>query len=218
MKGFMIPKERLEQDVYNCDNLIADAHAKADAAQQDRDWLLRVGVIHIMDKLIEHPEFTGTMSRIKHAMFVTGEESGRSGLKVEVDSSSYDLNTCDSRSSHTTSLNDTLLSFTTTDHASLLVLGNLEKEGMRQLCVLEEANNILDGVLIDGVGGGGGSIGDGGIGVDVGTMASNDVDGASNDNRMVLRIDVGSVVPVSLYCTLYRVLPLRGCEKNLKLL
>lgn len=80
----MIPKERLEQDVCNCDkcdNLIADARAEADAAQQDRDWLLRVGVIHIMDKLIEHPEFTGTVSRIRHAMFVTGEESGRSGLK-----------------------------------------------------------------------------------------------------------------------------------------
>lgn len=71
-----------------------------------------------MDKLIEHPNFTGAMSRIRHAAFLVGEESGRNGLKAEVDSDSYDPNASDSRYKHTMSLNDALLVFATMDHAS----------------------------------------------------------------------------------------------------
>lgn len=40
------------------------------------DWLLQVGFVRVMDKLIEHPIFTGGISRIRHADFVVGEESG----------------------------------------------------------------------------------------------------------------------------------------------
>lgn len=61
-----------------------DAHAEADAAHRDRDWLLCVGVVCIIDKLIEHPEFTGTVSRIRHASFVSKEDFVHSGFKVEV--------------------------------------------------------------------------------------------------------------------------------------
>lgn len=79
-----------------------------------------------METLIEHPEFTSGISRIRHAAFVAGEESDRAGLKAEIDFGVHDPDTSDSRSNHTTSLNDALLSFTTMDHASLLGLGNLD--------------------------------------------------------------------------------------------
>lgn len=102
------------------------------------------------------------------------------------------------------------------DHSSLLGLGNLDMEGMRNLCVLKEDDEIPKGVLIDGFGRGCRRIGGGGIGDDVGIVAGNDVGGAINDDCVVVRSDVGGVGPVSSSGTLYCVLPLRGCEKNLE--
>lgn len=112
--------------------------------------------MYIMDKLIEHLEFTSAVSRIRYVAFVAAEESGRSGLKAEVDFGLYDPNVSDSQSNHITSLNDTLLTFATMDHASFLGLGNLDMVGMRQLGALDEVDEVPDGMLIEGVGGDGG--------------------------------------------------------------
>lgn len=90
-----------------------------------------MGVVRIMEKLIEHLEFIGVVSQIRYTTFVSGDESERSTLKVEVDFDSCEPNVSDFGSSHTTSLNDSLLAFDTMDHASLLGLGNLDMEGMR---------------------------------------------------------------------------------------
>lgn len=79
-----------------------------------------------MDKLIKHSEFTNFVNQIMHAAFVARKESDHSGLKAEVDFSSFDPNVSDSRSSHTTNLSDALLAFTTMDHDSLLGLGHLD--------------------------------------------------------------------------------------------
>lgn len=126
-----------------------------------------------MDKIIEDTEFTGVVSRIRHAAFVTGEESGCSGLKAEVDFGSYHSNANESRSSHTMSLNDFLLLFAIMDHASFMGLGHLDMEGMCQLCILDAVDEIPDDILIDGVvgdgdddgnNGGGGNGDDGGAG------------------------------------------------------
>lgn len=57
----------MERDVCDRDNLIASARVEVEAMQRDRDWFLRVGVVRIMDKLIEYPEFTDAMIRIRHA-------------------------------------------------------------------------------------------------------------------------------------------------------
>lgn len=38
--------------------------------QKELDWLLHVGVMRMMDKLIEHPEFTGGVRRYHHADFL----------------------------------------------------------------------------------------------------------------------------------------------------
>ena len=42
--------------------------------QFDLDWLLRVGLVRVVDKLIEHPEFTGAVSLICHVAFGAGAE------------------------------------------------------------------------------------------------------------------------------------------------
>lgn len=107
-----------------------------------------MGVVRIMDKLIEHSEFSNAVSQIWHVAFVAGEESYRSGLKAEVDSDAYDPNVSDSQSSHTTSLNDVLLTFATMDHVSLLGLGHLGIVGMRQICALEDVGEVSNDELI----------------------------------------------------------------------
>lgn len=137
----------------------------------------------ILDKLIEHPEFTIIVSRIRHAAFVSGEESDHDGLKVEIDFGAYDPNDSDSRSSHTTSLNDTLLSFSTMDHTSLLGLGHLDMAGMCQLCALEDVGEVPDDILIGGAGGSGG--GDhGGDDAAIGGGGGGGVEASSGDDEV----------------------------------
>lgn len=135
-EGLMIQNDILERDVCDHDELLAEARDEAEANMHDRDLLLCVGVVRIMEKLIEHAEFTGAVIRIRYTVFVVGEESECSRLKAKVDSGSYDPNVSNSRSSHSTSLNDARLAFTTMDHVSHVGLGNLDMEGMHQLCVL----------------------------------------------------------------------------------
>lgn len=79
----MVQNEILEQDVVDCNKLVEEIRAEMEALHQDRDWLLRVGVVRIMDKLIKHLEFTGRVSRIRHVAFIVGEEPVRVGLKLE---------------------------------------------------------------------------------------------------------------------------------------
>ena len=68
-EGLMIHNEILE-----CD--LVDRERKLEVVRADRSWLFQVGLMRVMDKLIEHPIFTGGISRIRHADFVVGEESG----------------------------------------------------------------------------------------------------------------------------------------------
>lgn len=91
--------------------------------RQDHDWLMWVGVLHIVDKLIKHPEFTGGVGQIRHAAFVAGEESSHAGLKLEIDFGTNDLEVNDSRSSHIAGLDDSFLSYDTLDCSHLLGLG-----------------------------------------------------------------------------------------------
>lgn len=86
----MIQNESLEQYVGDHNKLIVDARVEVEAVPHDRDWLFCVGIVHIMDKLIEHPECTSIVCLIKHAMFIAREESGRNSLKASVESGSYD--------------------------------------------------------------------------------------------------------------------------------
>lgn len=60
---------------------LADRDRGLEALKADRNWILQVRLVHVMDKLIEHPKFAAGIDRIRHAAFFVGEESGRAGLK-----------------------------------------------------------------------------------------------------------------------------------------
>nr|KAJ0190434.1 hypothetical protein LSAT_V11C800451160 [Lactuca sativa] len=144
---------------------LAAGSRQLETTRVDRNWLIQVGLVRVMDKLIEHPEFTGGISCIRHAAFVTREES--------VDIGTYDPSANDSRSSHSSALDDALLAFATMDFAGLLGLGQLDTDGVKVLCTFDEDDDVVEGLGVglasegNGVGafgGNGGGLGDGGVG------------------------------------------------------
>ncbi|KAL7593516.1 hypothetical protein Lser_V15G33220 [Lactuca serriola] len=99
-------------------------------------------------------QFTGDISRIRHVAFVAGEDSGWASLKAQVDAGTYDPLASDSRSSHSSALDDALLAFATMDFNGLLGLGHLDVDGVKALCTFKDSNEGV-GELDVGTGGGG---------------------------------------------------------------
>ncbi|XP_023731545.2 uncharacterized protein LOC111879323 [Lactuca sativa] len=138
-----------------------------------------------MDKLLEHPEFTGGISRIRHVAFVVGEESGWENLKAQVDVGTYDPSASDSWSSHSSALDDALLAFATMDFIGLLGLGHLDIVGVRALCTFDDGEECVGELVVgtggDGVGRSGGD-GAGGSGGDGAGGSGGDGVGGSGDD------------------------------------
>ena len=68
-EGLMIQVESLKRDVADRDQLIIAIQAGVEATQCDLDWLLCVGLMRVVNKLIEHPDFTSVVSHIRHSVF-----------------------------------------------------------------------------------------------------------------------------------------------------
>lgn len=85
--------------------------------------------MRFVDKLIEHPEFTGVVSLIRHIAFVVGAESMRNALVSAGHSGHIDAPFF----GPVTSVNEAFLAFASMDHASLLGLGDLDMQGVRGL-------------------------------------------------------------------------------------
>lgn len=64
-------------------------------------------------------------------------------MKARVDAGTYDQSANDSRSSHSLALGDALLTFVTMDFAGLLRLGQLDVDGVRELCVFDEVEDVV---------------------------------------------------------------------------
>lgn len=71
--------------------------------------------------------------------FVAGEESGRDALHKELVVRMFDAHTASSTSSHTGEMMDVIDLFVTYDYATLIKLGSLEINGLRQLCVDDDS-------------------------------------------------------------------------------
>lgn len=127
-----------------------------------------MGVVRVMDKLMKDQKFLNGVRQIRHVVFVTGEEVGWARLKAESDAETYDPSKSDSRSIHTTGLDDTLASFATLNYVALLGLAHLDIAGLRRLYAFSDANMVVDegrggdeDVSNDGVIGGSNGVGEG---------------------------------------------------------
>lgn len=83
-EGLMIHNESLERDIFDHDRQLDVMRVELESLCADRDWLLHVGVVRVMNELIKHPEFTCGVSQIRHAAFVANEEFRHANLKAEI--------------------------------------------------------------------------------------------------------------------------------------
>ncbi|XP_023729422.1 uncharacterized protein LOC111877116 [Lactuca sativa] len=132
----MIQNESLERDFVD-----REQERELEVLKADCSWLL---------------QFTGGIIHICNAAFFVGGDSGRASLKAQVDAGTYDPSANDSRSSHSSALDDALPAFATMDFAGLLGLGHLDVDGVKALCTFEDGD---EGVGELGVGTGGGGVG-----------------------------------------------------------
>nr|KAJ0201198.1 hypothetical protein LSAT_V11C600329610 [Lactuca sativa] len=135
---------------------LVDREHELEFSRADHNWLFQVGLLCVMDKLIEHPEFTCSISCIHHAAFFAGEGSDLTNLKAQVDAGTYDPSASDSRSSHSSALDVALLSFATMDFAGLLGLGHLDVDEVKALCAFDEGEDVAEGLEVGLAGAGGG--------------------------------------------------------------
>ena len=99
--------------------------------------------MRVVDKLIEHPDFTGAVSLIRHAAFVAGAESVRAALVTA--GQPCLVNT--PPASPVTSVNEALLAFASMDHASLLGLGELDIQRVRDICAFSGSDGTPEDVV-----------------------------------------------------------------------
>ena len=185
-EGLMIQVESLERDVVDRDKLVSSLQADVCAARRDLDWLLQIGVVRIVDKLIEHPDFTNAISLIRHAAYVAGVESvqktSSGGESGEAGASSLSVGPV-------VSVSDALLSFASMDHAGLLGLGEMGIDGLRELCSFGSEGTPEDVagremVLVNDIGVGGNVKDHGASGDDRACVRGDDVDEVVDDREV----------------------------------
>ncbi|CAH1426485.1 unnamed protein product [Lactuca virosa] len=74
------------------------------------------------------------MGRINNMCFVAGEESGREALRTVVVVGTFDPSASSSTSSHSREMVDVIDVFISCNYASMMKLGTLNIDGLRQLC------------------------------------------------------------------------------------
>lgn len=80
--GIMIHNEILQREVLDRDKLLDQTRVELGMVHMDSQWILHVGVVQIMDKLIEKSDFANGVRRIKHIYFAIGEKSNCDDLKA----------------------------------------------------------------------------------------------------------------------------------------
>lgn len=92
------------------------------------------GFVRIVDKVIKLPNFLQGVGRIKNMCFVVVEESRRDVLCKEVVIGMFHPHVASSISIHTGEMVDVIESFVTYDYATIMKLGSVDINVIRQLC------------------------------------------------------------------------------------
>ncbi|KAL7587627.1 hypothetical protein Lser_V15G36969 [Lactuca serriola] len=143
-EGLMIQVESLERATVDRDKLLSSLQSEVDAARRDLDWLLHIGVVRIVEKLIEHLDFTNAISLIRHVAYMAGVDS----IQMTLGGSGSGEAVVGALSvGPVVSINDALLSFASMDHASLLGLGEVGIEGLRELCSFGGSEGMPESIV-----------------------------------------------------------------------
>ncbi|CAH1417950.1 unnamed protein product [Lactuca virosa] len=134
-EALSIRVESLERELLDKEKLLLDRKAELSQLGGNLDWLVKDGIVRIVDKVIELPNFLQGVGQINNMCFDAGEELGRELLRKEIVVRTFDPNVSSSTSSHTGEIVDAIDSFFTCDYASLMNLGSLDVSGLLRLCV-----------------------------------------------------------------------------------
>ncbi|CAH1446504.1 unnamed protein product [Lactuca virosa] len=119
-----------------------DLEAEVTRVGIDLDWLIKEGVVRNMEKVIELCNFHQGVGWIKHIYVSAGEESWREALHKEVVVATFDPHDARSTSSHTREMANATDSFVTCDYATLMKLGSLDINSLRQLYVDDDSGGV----------------------------------------------------------------------------
>lgn len=100
----------------------------------DLSWLLKKGIVRVVDKLIESSEFTLGIKQMKATYMEVGVESGKQIIRKQVASGKFTPGEMSALLEYTQAMHVEVKSFLETDFASYLHFGNLDMDGILLLC------------------------------------------------------------------------------------
>lgn len=107
---------------------------KRENEEADLSWLLKKGIVWVVDKLTESSEFTLGIKQMKAMCMVAGEEGSKQVIMEQVATGKHTHGKPNALLEYTQAMHDEVKSFLERDFASYLHLSELYMEGLRLLC------------------------------------------------------------------------------------
>ncbi|CAH1422068.1 unnamed protein product [Lactuca virosa] len=133
------------RDLVDKEKLVVELKGVNARLEEDLGWLLKEGVVRVVDKVIELPEFLHGRRWIKNNCWCEGEYSSREGIRKEIVVGTFNIGAASSTSSHSRGVTEDIDALISRDYDTLLNLGELDVEGLRKLCVCEASDELGSG-------------------------------------------------------------------------
>ncbi|CAH1423277.1 unnamed protein product [Lactuca virosa] len=146
-EALSIRVEIMERKLLENDKMLIDTKEFAAKLEFHLNWVVNEGVVRVVDKVIELLEFIHGISLIKNICWDVGEESSLESVKREVVVRTFDIGAASSSLSHAGKVTDSIYAFVSCDYATLLHLGELDVDDLKELCIYEDrADGGINGV------------------------------------------------------------------------
>ncbi|CAI9303904.1 unnamed protein product [Lactuca saligna] len=132
-EALSIQVESLEKELLDKEKLRLDREAELSRLRNDLGWLVRDGIVRIVDKVIELPYFLQGVGRIKNICFAIGDEYGKEMLRKAVFVGAFDPNVVPPRAIWRRWLMRLIRSSLVIIYASMMKLDSQDIGGLRQL-------------------------------------------------------------------------------------
>ncbi|CAH1422391.1 unnamed protein product [Lactuca virosa] len=107
-EALSIRVESLEIELLEKEKMLLDREAELSLLGSDLDWMVKDGIVRILDKIIEITNFFQGVGRVKNMCFPAGEESSRVALRKAVVAETFDPSAASSTSSHSGKMVDAI--------------------------------------------------------------------------------------------------------------
>lgn len=147
-EALSIRVEILERKLLENDKFFINTKEFAAKLECHLKWVVNKGAVRIMDKVIELLKFIHGIGLIKNICWIVGEESGRESVKRGVVVGTFHIGATSSSLSHVGEVTNYIYAFVSCDYATLLHLGELDVDILRELCIYEDnVDRGINGVV-----------------------------------------------------------------------